>query len=302
MHLLVVTGSMRSKVKGAAVADAQLFGLQRSAGLFIVSKRLLGRALPGLCLVLSVSCAHAGENWFSGDWYLTVGASGFIAPEYEGARKYLLGVSPLVSLGRAGTETRFSSRNDNISIAFIDTGAVRAGATGKIVFERSTDESDDLAGLQPVEWGAEVGGFAEVYPTHWLRVRGEVRRGIRAHDAIVGDIQVDAFADVTPTVRVSGGPRLSVATSDYFETYYGVDAAGAAATGLSAYDPGAGLESVGVGGAVTWKTTDKITTSLFGEYARLQGPAAASSLVKERGSPNQFLLGLSATYRFDFSL
>ncbi|MGO4837065.1 MipA/OmpV family protein [Rhizobiaceae sp. 2RAB30] len=253
-------------------------------------------------MVLAASTAHAEEGWFSGDWYLTVGAAGFVAPEFEGAKDYLFRVSPLISLGRVGPEARFSSRNDNISFALLDTGAVRAGAVGKIVFERAADAADDLAGLAPVQWGAEVGGFAEVYPTDWLRVRGELRRGIRAHDAIVGDIAVDAFVDVTPTVRVSGGPRLSVATSDYFETYYGVDAAQSAASGLSVYDPGGGLRAVGVGGAVTWKTTDKITTSLFGEYARLQGPAAASSLVKERGSPNQFLLGLSGTYRFDFSL
>jgi len=271
----------------------------------MVSKRLAGLAVPGLCLLLSVSAAQAEDNgggWLSGDWYLTVGAAGFTAPDYDGARKYLFGASPLISLGRAGTETRFSSRNDNISIAFVDTGAFRAGFTAKIVFARDEGESDDLAGLDPVRWGAEAGGFAEVYPTDWLRVRGELRRGIRAHDAIVGDVAVDAFADITPTVRISGGPRLSFASSDYFETYYGVNATEAAASGLGEYDPGGGLESIGVGGAVTWKTTDRITTSLFGEYARLMGPAADSSIVKERGSANQFLLGVSATYRFDFSL
>ncbi len=58
----------------------------------------------------------------------------------------------------------------------------------------------------------------------------------------------------------------------------------------------------GIGGAVTWKTTEKVTTSAFGEYSRLLGPAADSSLVKERGSPNQFLFGVSATYRFDFQM
>ena len=36
-----------------------------------------------------------------------------------------------------------------------------------------------------------------------------------------------------------------------------------------------------------------------GEYARLLGPAADSSLVKERGSPDQFTVGVSASYRFD---
>ena len=32
------------------------------------------------------------------------------------------------------------------------------------------------------------------------------------------------------------------------------------------------------------------------------GPAADSSLVKQRGSVNQLMFGLSATYRFDFTL
>ena len=61
-------------------------------------------------------------------------------------------------------------------------------------------------------------------------------------------------------------------------------------------------KSAGVGAAITWQATDKIETSAFAEYKRLMGPAADSSLVKERGSRDQFLIGLSATYRFDFSI
>jgi MipA family protein len=34
----------------------------------------------------------------------------------------------------------------------------------------------------------------------------------------------------------------------------------------------------------------------------LMGAAADSSLVRERGSPDQFLVGVTATYRFDFTL
>ena len=40
----------------------------------------------------------------------------------------------------------------------------------------------------------------------------------------------------------------------------------------------------------------------FGEYARLMGQAADSSLVKERGDANQFTVGVSASYRFDFTI
>ncbi len=154
----------------------------------------------------------------------------------------------------------------------------------------------------PYPFGGEAGAFAEVYPTDWMRVRGELRLGIRSHDGIVGDVAVDAFTDVTPTIRVSGGPRISFASSDYFDAYLCVSPEESAASGLSAYSPGSGVESVGVGGAVTWKTTERVTTSAFGEYSRLMAPAANSSLVRERGSKNQWLFGVSATYRFDFQL
>jgi outer membrane protein len=263
---------------------------------------LLRPAFAGLILLGLTPAALAEGSWFSGDWYLKVGAAGFTAPKFEGDDAYEISFAPIISLGKAGDEPRFSSRNDNISIGLFDTGAFRAGIAGRLVLPRDSDDSDDLAGLDPIDLGAEVGGFVEVYPTDWLRVRGELRHGFISHDGVVGDVQVDAFTEITPEVLVSAGPRITFGSAQYFDAYYGVNAAESAASGLSEYEPGGGVESVGVGGAIDWKTTDKLTTSVFTEYSRLTGPAAASSLVEERGSPNQYLFGLSATYRFDFQM
>ncbi len=266
------------------------------------------RVLAGIAVAMfasSTSTAYAENglfDWFRGDWSLTLGAAGYISPGYVGDDSVELKGSPIISFGRTGTEKRFSSRNDNISIAFIDTGSFRAGPTGKLVFERDEDTDEDLDGLDPVRFGGEIGGFAEIYPLDWLRLRGEVRHGIRSHDGVVAELYADAFYDVTPAIRVSGGPRASFASADYFDAYYGVDAEEAAESGLSEYEPGGGANFIGLGGAVTWKTTDKVTTSLFGEYSRLMDSAADSSLVDERGSPNQFTIGISASYRFDFTL
>lgn len=53
------------------------------------------------------TAAAPRQNWWSGDWYLKLGAKGFIAPRYEGAKDYLLRAAPVISLGRAGSiETR----------------------------------------------------------------------------------------------------------------------------------------------------------------------------------------------------
>ncbi|WP_440981939.1 MipA/OmpV family protein [Shinella sumterensis] len=246
--------------------------------------------------------ASAGDYFWSGDWYLKVGAAGFSAPRYEGSKKYLFQVTPLISLGKAGSTVRFSSRNDNPSFALIDNGAFRAGATGKLIMPRDEGDSDDLKGLTPVKFGGELGAFAEVYPTDFLRLRGEVRHGIRSHHGVVADIAADAFVDVVPNVRVSAGPRMTIASKDYMKTYYGVKPSEVAASGLAAYDPGGGIQSVGAGAAITWQVNEKIETSAFAEYKRLVGPAADSSLVKQRGDRDQFLIGVAATYKFDFTL
>lgn len=240
----------------------------------------------------------ARKHFWSGDWYLKVGAAGYVAPKFEGSDKYRFFAQPLVSLGRQGEAERFSSRNDNVSFAFIDTDRFRVGAAGKLLFKRDTD----IDGIDETKFGGEAGGFVDVYPTDWLRFRGEVRHGIRAHKGVVADIAADAFYDVTPKIRVSGGPRATYASKDYMRTYYGVTAEESLASGLQEYRPGGGWESVGLGGAVTWQATDKIDTSLFAEYNRLQSKPKNSSIVREHGSANQFTVGVSATYRFDFSL
>ncbi|MGU3574594.1 MipA/OmpV family protein [Brucellaceae bacterium C25G] len=242
------------------------------------------------------------KPFWAGDWSLTVGGLGEFAPRYDGSGSYKFFGEPLISLSRAGDVPRFDSPNDNFEFALIDTYSFSAGLTGKLLFKRDSSTSKDLKGLDPVRFGGELGGFAEFYPVDWMRVRGELRQGIRAHKGIVGEVAADAFYDVTPVLRVSGGPRVSFASKDYFKAYYGVNAQEAIASGLSEYHPGGGLKSLGAGAALTWKTTDKITTSFYGEYENLQGPAKKSSLVEERGKRDQFSVGVTATYRFDFTL
>lgn len=266
-------------------------------------------AVPGLLTLADVAAAGDTESrteklfdWIYGDWRLTVGVTGMVAPDFEGAKDYMFRASPIISIGKAGPEARFTSRNDNISVSLFDNGQTRAGVAGRIIFPRDNDTSEEINGLDEVGWGAEIGGFAEYYPTDWLRVRGELRHGIVAYNGVVADLSADAFYDILPAVRLSGGPRLSAASAGYFDAYYGVDAEESAASGLDVYDPGGGFRSIGAGGAISWRMNENVTTSLFGEYARLLGPAADSSLVRERGSPNQFTVGVSASYRFDFHL
>ena len=270
---------------------------------------VLGTLLP-LCLVSAASAETASslspsnlwESYVAGNWSLTLGGYLESAPTYQGASGNAFFVVPMFSLGKAGPGPKFISRNDSPSIGLYDNGWLRAGVVGSLIYPRNDSSSNDLRGLPNVSWGAQAGGFAEIYPTDWLRVRGELRQGFVSYYGLVGDIAADAFYDFAPSWRISAGPRLELATANYFKAYYGVDAWHSLTSGLSPYWPGGGVNYVGAGGALTWKTTDKVTTSLFAEYQRLAGPAADSSLVRERGSENQLTVGVSAAYRFDFSV
>lgn len=252
-----------------------------------------------ICLAAAPAAA---EGFWSGKWYLRAGAAGIAAPVFEGSRNREFKVSPIISIGRQGREPRFSSRNDSPSIALIETDMFRAGIAGRFLWKRDSSTSSDLRGLSEVKYGVELGGFGEAYVTDWIRMRGELRQGINSHDGMVADLSADAFADLAPGLRLSAGPRASYATKGYYQAYYGVDATESANSGLSRYDPGAGWKSVGVGTALTWAATENLSASAFAEYSRLTGPAADSSLVRERGSRNQLMFGVSASYKFNFGL
>ena len=94
----------------------------------------------------------------------------------------------MVSLGKAGPQARFISRNDNISLSLFETGAFRAGAVGRIVFPRDEDDSDDLTGLEPTcRWGGRTRRLRRsLSDSIGCAVRGEVRQGVRAHEGVVG--------------------------------------------------------------------------------------------------------------------
>ncbi len=51
-----------------------------------------------LCVPTAALAGEGVFGWMSGNWYLTVGATGLVAPNFEGGKKYLLGATPLEEL------------------------------------------------------------------------------------------------------------------------------------------------------------------------------------------------------------
>jgi MipA family protein len=234
------------------------------------------------------------------DWTITVGAEGRVEPIFQGSNDYTVRPYPIFDLRRYGTPERFRGPRDGIGIGLIDIGNLQLGPVGQFrMTRRESDDPSALHGLGNVPWAVEIGGFAEYWWVPWLRSRAEVRQGFNGHHGLVADLTADAVVPVNPQLTLSGGPRLTLASTAATSPYFSIDAAQSAASGLPVYDARGGVRSVGAGAQARYFWTPQWATHGFVEYERLSDDAANSPLVTQRGSANQVTIGFGATRAFD---
>ncbi|MCJ8141336.1 MipA/OmpV family protein [Ancylobacter sp. A5.8] len=238
-------------------------------------------------------------------WTLTLGAYLKVQPEFMGSDDYEFAASPIFSITRADRLSRFQSYMDRPSIALFDSGVFEAGITGAMVWKRDSSDSNKLLGLSSIDYAYEAGGYLQWYPMDWLRLRGEVVYGFGGYEGVVANFAADAiyFSDYFGGMTLSAGPRLTLASSGFVDTYFGItpeESALATALGnsLSPYEAGGGVYSVGFGGQIVKRFTPNITGKVFAEYEYLTGDAADSPLVVQNGDRNQFQAGVGLSYTF----
>jgi outer membrane protein len=235
----------------------------------------------------------------SGLWTVTVGAGGELKPDFEGAKTYMLSPVPIFSVRRAGTPDRFRSPRDGASLTLVEFDGFHAGAVGKLKGARTAANNAALTGLGDVNMALELGGFAEYYPVDWLRTRVEVRQGFGGHHGVVADVSADVIVPVFERLTWSAGPRFTFADTRATAPYFSINTAQAMASGLQMFNAKGGAHSVGAGTQVRYQINPQWEVHSYLEYDRLLGSAAASPLVRLRGSANQLTVGLGASYSFD---
>lgn len=235
----------------------------------------------------------------SGGWTVMIGAEVTSIPDFEGAKGSKLSAVPIFSIRRSGSVDQFRSPRDNVSIALVDFGDVRAGLAGKYVASRKANNYSELYGLGDVSAAFEVGGFIEYFPVDWLRLRNETRQGFGGHHGVVSDFSADFIVPVSRSLTFSAGPRFTWESTKATAPYFGIDAGQALASGLPQFDAKGGAHSAGAGAQVKYQFNPQWEVHSYVEYDRLLGDAANSPLVATRGSVNQTRFGVGASYSFD---
>jgi outer membrane scaffolding protein for murein synthesis (MipA/OmpV family) len=291
--------SFRRAALGGVFGDG-VVGRMRQVG-----KHMAAAVFMVMSAARAASAQSALPAWLSpsGLWTVSIGGNFSGQPIFEGGKGDKFSGVPIFSLGPAGgSNERFHGPLDSASVALFDYEGLSAGLAGKLTAARTAAKYTELNGLDDVKRAFELGGFVQYFPTDWFRLRTEVRRGFGGHTGVVADFSADVLVPVWTRLTVSGGPRFTLASTRATAPYFSVDAAQSAASGLSVFDAKGGAHSAGAGAQVRYQITPRWEAHAYIEYDRLLGDAAASPLVEQRGSPNQFLFGLGASYAFDFHL
>jgi outer membrane protein len=218
-----------------------------------------------------------------------------VSPDYMGSNDYRLAPSGSINFARRGTQPGFGAPDDGASLGLFSGPDWSAGLTGRVRAPRENDH--DLRGFEKVDLAAEGGVFAAYWPKDWLRLRGELRRGVGGHHSWIADLGADAVAREGGLVA-SLGPRLSWADKDFTRTYFAVDPIEAERSpfGIAPYAPDGPTLAVGLTASAEYRLNRNLNLVAAGRYRRGLGDAADSPIVADLGSPDQFSASLSLRY------
>lgn len=246
---------------------------------------------------VTLACALMPAAAQAREWIITVGAKTSASPPYEGADHMVISPSPTFSLRPASFVHRFSPPDPGMTFALIDSRRVTIGPM--VRFRRDREDKGDLTGLETIDRAVEPGAFLDLWPTDWLRLHVEGRRGVTGHKGWVGDAGLDLVYS-GGRWDASVGPRVGFGDAKYMDTYFGVTAAEAARSPRinTAYEPSKGRRYTGVTTAVAYHFNKHWRTSFNVSYQRLADKAAASPVVQEAGMRDQYSAGVGVSYSF----
>lgn len=168
----------------------------------------------------------------------------------------------------------------------------------RFVGARIAADHAELAGLDDVDYAVELGGGIG-FEGQNFGLFADARQGFFGHTGQLLEFGGDLKYDLTDRLSVSGGPRALFATAPYFDAYFNVTPAEAAASTFSAYSAGTGVVSAGVHIETRYALDDNWALIDTFDHEVFLGGAADSPIV-QNGAAHQTSIGLILTRKLQF--
>ncbi|MDT0576576.1 MipA/OmpV family protein [Croceicoccus sp. F390] len=226
-----------------------------------------------------------------------VGVGPGFGPAYPGAGDVTFGPYFDIDLAADGELFGFESPDESFGIPVVEFGGFYIGPAIALTGKRK--QEDTAPGLRTIGTTIEPGVALQAELGDRFYTYAEVRRGINGHNAFTGQAGVDYIVRAADSdFAVSVGPRLKWGDAKHAQAYFGVTDAEALASGLDAYDPDGGIQSVGGVASIDLPIDGKWGLMSFAGYQRLVGDAADSPVTRLFGSRDQWTGGVVLTYTF----
>jgi outer membrane scaffolding protein for murein synthesis (MipA/OmpV family) len=210
----------------------------------------------------------------------SVGAALIASPQYSGSdeRRYLL--MPLLEYQWGNGW--FAGTTNGLGINLSKRADLSYGLRLTADFGRSQSRSSALNGMGDVDAKPEFGGFFNYSLSRELVLTSSLRYGSGNNArGLLFDVGAAYATMLAPQWRLGVGVAATFANADYLQSYFGVDATQALASGYAVHTPGLGLRDVRANASLTymWSPTIALTTAL--SISSLQGDAYSSPLQRQ---------------------
>lgn len=255
-------------------------------------RKMLMRAL----IVVSIVCLLAGMASMAQAVDFSIGGGAGMAPDYEGSDDYEVVPIPFA-------EAKFSNgmylqlKGLTARANLIPSDIWKLGPVYNYRPSRSDVDNSKVDDLKNVSDANELGGFGGFEYYGWFANVEFLADTGDAHDGWHATLKAGYNWILTNWVFSVGG-STSYASGDYMSTYFGIDGADSARSGLSTYDADKGIKDWGVDLGINWRMTQRWSLRGFANYTRLIGDADDSSPVVDEGSQNQFFGGALVVFTF----
>lgn len=256
-------------------------------------KHVASTLAAGLLITRAVAAYAEPVNVFG--YILNASISAETAPTYEGGKQYAVFPGGSLAVTRPWEFDAFVAPDDAASFTLINLKPFEFGVAASVRENRGNE--DALRGMRNIGWSFMSGGYTNVWPTRFMRLHVEGLKGLAGQSGIVVNTGLDLVAHPSKW-NLSAGPRYSWGDQRFNGTYFGVDAREAAASPFirSPFSPGAGSHYAGVQAMAEYKWRPQWRLTLEGSYNRMMSRDAASPLVRQLGSADQFNLGVGLRF------
>ena len=227
------------------------------------------------------------------------------APDYSGSSNNLTGLAPAARYQFQNSQRFILLLGPTLSLNLVDSATWRAGPMVNYRFGRD-DKIEDPVVRQMTNIADEIeaGVFLQyslplsAAPFHQLSFSGDVAG---SSNGTVGHLRMMYWHPFSAGVIANIGLGMSYGDDEFVQTYYGISGTDIAlfpSLGGSAYTPSGGVTGVNVPFGLTVALSRQWLVSAGGRYERLQGDAADSPIVSERGKASQWIYGVGVSYLF----